>query len=148
MRRFLPLVALSLLGNPLPAAAEGLPVPPPGEVIIAADGRTVISSTLCPKLRAEAPGVPGADYRPGVDVHGAAVAPADLPPEPAAAGANIAIEIRTDLRRHFGADAKGFAGRMVMGRILFEDGRATFNGEALSGAEEADMIAACARMKR
>jgi hypothetical protein len=143
MRNILSSALFCLFASVMPVAAEGLPVPPTNGVIISAEGRTIVSSTLCAKLRAA---VPSAAYRPGVDVNGAPVAPADLPP--AGGGESVPIEVKIDLRRHLGADAKALGGRMVMGVMVLRDGGAYFNGEAISASEKSAVIAACDRAKR
>lgn len=133
------------------AAAESLPMPPPGGVVVSADGRTVISSTLCAELAAAAPDTAGADYMPGVDANGDAVAPADLPGgAPPLALDNFPIEISVNLQKRFGipADAKVFRGKAIVGLVTIRDGRAFFNGEPITDNERAMMVAACRETKR
>ncbi len=126
-------------------------MPPPGGVVVSADGRTVISSTLCAELAGRPPEVPPADYTPGVDARGNAVAPADLPGgAPPLALDNFPVEISVNLQKRFGipADAKLFRGKAIIGLVTVRDGRAYFNGEPITDNERDMMVAACKEMKR
>lgn len=99
------LVAVLFLAA-LPASAQ-TQQPRPGPVPLtpdAAHDRPVVDLSLCRRLTRH---VPAADveYRPGVDVHGRAVAPADLP---GSAGAQppipIDLPLSVDLARRMGID--------------------------------------------
>jgi hypothetical protein len=149
MRRALLGALLALAAAP--AAADPLPTPPPGGVIVSADGRTVISSTLCAELGGAAAGVPPADYKPGVDVDGHAVAPANLPSgAPPPALENFPIEIDAKLTQRFNVPAQSrlFRGKAIVGLVTVRDGRAYFNGEPIGDNERDLMIAACRERKR
>lgn len=143
MRSLLLAAALSLT---VPALAQTLPMPPPGGVIVSPDGRTVISSDVCAELGGPVSGVPGADYTPGVDIQGNAVAPADLPGGAAPLALdNFPIVITTNLRRRFGVppNARLFQGDGFIGLVTMRDGRAYFNGQPITDNEQSAMIAAC-----
>jgi hypothetical protein len=137
--------------TPPPGLEDTLPPPPsPGGVSVSKDGRIVMSSTVCPLLGA-APGVPGADYTPGVDAEGKAVPPADLPSStPPLKLDNFPIEIDVNLQKRFGIPANSalFKGTAIIGFVTIQDGRAYFNGQPISANEEAMMQAACATAKR
>jgi hypothetical protein len=132
--------------TPPPGLEETLPpAPPPGGVSVSKDGRIVISSSVCPLL-GPAPGVPGADYTPGVDVQGKPVAPADLPSAtPPLKLDNFPIEIDVNLQKRFGIPANPslFHGKAIIGFVTIEDGRAYFNGQPIGESDAAMMRAAC-----
>jgi hypothetical protein len=137
--------------TPPPGLEEPPPPPPPGGISVSSDGRIVISADLCERLRRAEAAAPGADYRPGVDVNGDAVAPADLPSgAPPVALDNLPIVIGADLKKRYGLAAGAtllHRGEMI-GLVTVRDGRAYFNGEALSGGERDMMLAACAQARR
>jgi hypothetical protein len=129
-----------------PPPPTPIPMPPPGGVIVSPDGRTVISSTICPDLVGGALETPGAAYKPGIDVDGKPVAPADLP---AGAGAssfdNVPIEIGADLRNRLGNAATSglFGRRSTIGLVTVIGSDAYFNGRPISDSERAVLVAAC-----
>jgi len=142
MKAILPAVLAMALGAIPALARDGLPMPPPGGMIVTPDGLTVISSDLCGKLSPDA--VPGAAYKPGVDVNGKPVAPADLPAAPARA-TNFPIEVKLDLRKHAGAPEH--QGGAIFAFLNVRDGQAYFNGEPLTEDETGAIIAACKAAK-
>lgn len=120
-------------------------MPPPGGVTVSADGSLVISSQICPML-VQVPGVPGADYRPGVAVNGKPVAPADLPGAASPVTAdNFPIEIDKDLAGKFGVPATGGAydAKAIVGYVSVRGNRAYFNGKPLDADQNAALLAAC-----
>lgn len=129
-------IALAAL---LIAAAPALAAPLPGAVTIAPGGKVVIAAPPCDAL------VPGADYVPGVDVDGHAVAPADLPsPRASIDASTAAIEIDGKLAGRFGAGSAGArVGKMVLGTVTVRNGRAYFNGAPLAADANDAVIAAC-----
>jgi len=127
---------------PAPPTAAPLPPPPAGGVAVSADGRVIISPSLCADL-ASAAAVPGADYRPGVDVAGQPVVPADLPGAvPVPLGP---IEVGVDLRQRFGIGANShlMQHRPAVGLVTVLAGVAYLNGFPLADNERAAMLAAC-----
>jgi hypothetical protein len=135
---------------PPPPPPPGMPQPPPGGIAVSPDGRLIVSSTVCDRLGPEAD-VPGADYTPGVDVRGEAVAPADLPGSaPSIKAEDFPIEIDAKLRRRFGVDSlsKLFRSKAIVGYVTVQDGRAFFNGEPIGGNERDMILAACRAAKR
>ena len=92
-------------------------------------------------------------YQPGVDVHGNAVAPADL-----GGGAQIALPdrfefpITVDLGDRLGIPVRSdadYIARLPVGTVSAGvDGRVTFNGVPLTDAEAADLAARCQQVSR
>jgi hypothetical protein len=131
-----------------PSAAPAVPLPPPpaGGLVVSADGRVVISPSLCTDLAA-APTVPGAEYKPGVDATGQPVVPADLPATAPPLGP---VEIGVDLKRRFGigADSHLLQHRPSVAVVSVLAGVAYLNGVPLAENERAVMIAACEAARR
>jgi hypothetical protein len=94
--------------------------------------------------------VPSADteYKPGVDVNGNAVAPADL-----AGGAPIrlpqrfAIPVSTNLARNLHLPM-GLREDAVVGLITVDNGKLSFNGQPVGDEGDADLAAACRERKQ
>lgn len=92
---------------------------------------------------------PDVSYRPGVDVQGRAVAPADLPSDstlalPRDIPINIGIPVSTLLGRnspYLTRDAKIQVGQVV----VQQDGRVLFNGQPVTDEGRDQLIAACRR---
>jgi len=124
-----------------PSPATPLPPPPNGGLVVSADGRVVMSPSLCADL-ASAPPVPGAEYKAGVDATGQPVVPADLP---AAAPPLGPVEVGVDLKRRFGlgADSRLLQHRPSVAVVTVVAGLAYLNGMPLADNERAAMIAAC-----
>lgn len=131
--------------------AAATTTPPPGGISVSNTGGIAISADVCDKLRRAAAAEPGADYRPGVDVNGDAVAPADLPSNaPPMPLDNLPIVIGARLQQRYGLAGNAallHRGAMI-GLLTLRDGRAYFNGEPISGGERDMMLAACAEAKR
>lgn len=94
---------------------------------------------------------PGADvaYKPGVDVRGNPVAPADLPGQARITAPNeITINLTVDLLRQYGvtpASPLAPRGEASVGTVTYDiaAGRMTFNGQPLSDPEQDALAAAC-----
>jgi hypothetical protein len=131
---------------PPTAPAVPLPPPPTGGLVVSADGRVVISSSLCADL-ASASTVPGAEYKPGIDAAGQPVVPADLP---AVAPPLGPIEVGVDLKRRFGisGDSRLLQHRPSVAVVTVLAGVAYLNGVPLADNERAAMIAACEAARR
>ncbi len=151
MRRSL----LAILGSvifAMPALAANTPAPPPGGVAAAPDGGLVMSSQICATLAGAAPnnvkgGVPSADYQPGVDVDGNAVAPADLPSTPSTPSVdNFPIEIDQRLAHRFNLPPGGNA-KAVLGYVTVRGNQAYFNGQPLNADQTAALAEACRAAK-
>jgi hypothetical protein len=156
--------ALAILGlviSVIPAWAADTPAPPPGGVAATPNGGMVMSSQVCAALAGNASGnaktssvnvgpdlgVPGADYQPGVDVNGDAVAPADLPSSASNPSVdNFPIEIDQRLAHRFnlppGANAKA-----VLGYVTVRNNQAYFNGQPLNADQTAALGEACQQAK-
>jgi hypothetical protein len=117
--------------------------PSPGAVTIAPGGQVAIAAPPCAALMA------GAEYVPGIDSAGRAVAPADLPQAPPPVGAaDVSIELDARLAARFGAGVAGARlGKAMLGTITVRDGRVLFNGKPLAADANDAVIAACRRAK-
>lgn len=117
----------------------------------AQQGRQTVDPALCRALTRHQP-APDVAYKPGVDVKGRAVAPADLP---GSAGSSLSTErfeipLTLDLARRLGVKiptaglpTAGLPGNMEIGRMTLDGGRLLLNGQPLGGASEAELVALC-----
>ena len=135
----------------LPAVAADAP-PPPGGVAAAPNGGLVMSSQVCATLPGASPnslngGVPSADYQPGVDVNGNAVAPADLPSAPSTPMVdNFPIEIDQQLANRFRLPP-GASTKAVLGYVTVRGNQAYFNGQPLNADQTSALAEACRAAK-
>ena len=85
-------------------------------------------------------------YRPGVDVAGRPVAPADLPGQPRLRlPKDILVDIDVDLRTLLGlTPVPGVDPDARLGFVVVRDGRAYFNGQPLFDAARDRLAARCA----
>jgi len=134
-------MVLSLLLAAATASAQ------PGEAAIS------VSGDACAAV-AHLNDAPGVAYQPGVDVHGKAVAPADLPGSRNEALneqlSGFPIKITVDLQKRFGIpkDAKLFQGESKIGYVDVRDGKAYLNGQPLSTPEQGLLAAACKEQRK
>src|SRR5262245_17470208 len=114
----------------------------------AAQDRVTIDTANCQLLMRHAL-APDVTYRPGVDVQGRAVAPADLPGDsslnlPRDIPINIEIPVSTLLGRnspYLTRDAK-----IQVGQVLVQpDGRVLFNGQPVTDEGRNQLIGVCRR---
>lgn len=129
-----------------------------GVLLIAAGARAgapeVVTVTItksdCQRLVKHVP-APDVAYRPGVDVRGRPVAPADLDgavrinvPE------TIVIDVEVDLFERFGIPAhpSNFDADAMIGEVVWHDGRAYFNGQPLQDEAQAELAERCQRILR
>lgn len=97
---------------------------------------------------------PSADvaYKPGVDVRGNAVAPADLPGQARITAPNeITLNLTIDVLEQYGVSSESVlapSGEASVGTVTYDiaSGRMTYNGQALSDPEQDALAAACATM--
>jgi hypothetical protein len=93
--------------------------------------------------------VPDADvtYQPGVDVHGNAVAPADLNPVQVVPPNVFWIPLDIDLADRFGIppDPKLFEGKIIIGTVRVEGNRVTYDGQELTDPQEQALAELCQR---
>jgi hypothetical protein len=116
-------------------------------LIYSADAQTVtIKAVDCAQLVQHVPATDVA-YKPGVDVHGREVAPADL-----GGGVTIdvpkefSIPITVDLQKRLGipVDPNQFQTQnFTVGTVTWRDGQGFFNGQPLQSAESARLAALC-----
>ncbi len=107
-----------------------------------------ITRADCARLVAHVPG-PDMAYRPGVDVYGRAVAPADLGGPPRIELPEIIlIDIEIDLLQRFGIPASPalYDGDAEVGEVAYRDGRFTFNGQPLRDEAQAALAARCRKV--
>src|SRR5260370_28888084 len=115
------------------AAAPPPAAPPPGGASVSADGRVVVSSKACADVVAHVPDA-GVAYRPGVDVNGNPVAPADLPDSASPIAAdNFPIFLTLDLKKRFRVPEAGklFKLQEVVGLIAVQGDTVFFNGQPI-----------------
>jgi hypothetical protein len=150
MRAVLVFASVLLLTGP--TLAESVSTPPPGGVVKAPDGGLVISSQTCATLPGDS-GVPSADYQPGVDVNGNAVAPADLPPSNISGGGtsspaieNFPIEIDQNIAGKFNLPP-GASPKAILGYVTVRGNQAYFNGQPLNADQSAALNQACKNAK-
>jgi hypothetical protein len=145
MNRVAGLCGVILVSATAASAAPPPAPPPPGGVSVSPDGRVIVSSKACAEVVAHVPDA-GVAYTPGVDVHGKAVAPADLPDSASpTAGDNFPIFLTLDLRRKFHVpdSAKLFKPEAVVGLIAIQGNQVFFNGQPIAPGEAELLAAAC-----
>lgn len=107
--------------------------------------QVTITGIDCRKLARHTP-APDVAYRPGVDVRGRAVAPADINAAPQIrVPETITFDAAVDLRR-FGIPQTSplFQPNVSIGRVdVLQDGRVLFNGERLGDPEVAALEELC-----
>ena len=96
------------------------------------------------------PGQPGAEYQPGVDVNGRAVAPADLQPslkiEPPRV---IEFPVTMDVAKRIGFDTRGaLEANVTVANVRIEGNRVSINGQEINPNDSADLVAACRAAKK
>jgi len=134
------LAILGLVIFSVPGLAANTPAPPPGGVAVAPNGGLMMSSQICATLAGAAS---GAEYRPGVNASGDAVAPADLPSTPSRPSVdNFPIEIDQHLARRFNLPPGGNA-KAVLGYVTVRDNQAYFNGQPLNADQVSALSEAC-----
>lgn len=130
--RLLALAAVLALAGAVPTRAETV----------------TIAGADCARLVTHVP-VPDVDYRPGRDVRGKKVAPADLPGGDAGIALPdfVHIPITIDLAARFGIPATSdlFKADAYVGsaRVSLRDGRAWFNGKPLTSEEQHALSRLC-----
>ncbi|MGE3770760.1 MAG: hypothetical protein AB7G06_07390 [Bdellovibrionales bacterium] len=83
-------------------------------------------------------------YQPGVDVHGNAVAPADLTPPRPTIGDHITIPLTVDIAQQFGLPLGAAIGsEATVAVITVDNGKAYLNGLPLDGEDEQNLAVLC-----
>jgi hypothetical protein len=118
----------------------------------AAGGYVTLSENDCARLARHYP-AGDVTYRPGRDVRGKAVVPADLEPGSGLILPDaVIIPIELDLFERYGipANSTNFKGDVFIGEVVVEvaTGRALFNGQPLQSDAEAELAARCQRILR
>jgi hypothetical protein len=158
MRRTVLIALVTLIAAPAFAQGHVTPPdgledpipPPPGSMSISREGHIAMAADLCARLRRAEAAEAGPEFRPGVDVHGDEVAPADLPSERPPALEHLPIVIGPGLQKRYGIAANSglLRHRAMVGEVTVRDGRAYFNGERISDRERDMMLAACREARR
>jgi len=92
-------------------------------------------------------------YKPGVDVNGNPVAPADLPGQARITAPNeITINLTIDVLQQYGVPADSLlspSGEASIGTIKYDigSGKLTYNGQSLTDPEQDALAAACSSIK-
>ncbi len=106
-----------------------------------------ISRADCRRLVQHTP-APDVAFRPGEDVYGRPVAPADLDASPLSVPDLYTIAITKDIVVENADPARPFRARVYVGRVRWEDGRVTFNGQPVTSEAQAELAARCAEILR
>ena len=105
-----------------------------------------IAERDCRRLERHVP-APDVAYRPGADVRGRAVAPADLNPSVGIVPERLAIYLGVDLRERLGLPPDLIAD-LPLGIIEIDRGTVLFNGRPIAPDAAAGLAAACAEARR
>lgn len=129
-RRFLPclgaVAVLLLIAAPATAAS----------ITVSPDACRMVSRYVEP---------PGVEYQPGVDVHGNAVAPADLPGSATVTPpTQFHINITVDLAQRFGIPPSAlYDPQAVVGVVEVDGNHLTFNGQPLNDDQMQGLAPLC-----
>lgn len=128
------LVGLAVVAGAPPAAAAG-DAP-----------ELVVGRRDCQRLLRHEPR-PDVEYRPGVDVRGRPVAPADLPGSPRIeVPKEIRIPLGVDLAEKYGIGDPGeIDATAPIGTVTVRGGRVFFDGKPIDGPDRAAVVDACRR---
>ncbi|XKH36529.1 hypothetical protein ACIU1J_19270 [Azospirillum doebereinerae] len=108
-----------------------------------AQGRPAVDFSACQTLTRHRPAA-DVEYRPGVDVRGRPVAPADLPGSaPTVPLDRFDIPVSGDLARVIGLNVPGRDSNVQVGWLSLEGNHLFFNGQPIGGPAEAELYAYC-----
>ena len=117
----------------------------------AQQSRIVVSMEDCQRLVRHSPSA-DVEYKPGVDVHGKAVAPADLGgSRPVKLRETFEFDITLQVFERLGITvAKGLdESELTVGTVSVDKrGNVSFNGERLDGTQEAAIAEACQELMK
>ena len=115
-----------------------------GGPLLAADGTGTVSRQDCGRITVHTP-APGVEYKPGEDVQGRKVAPADLGGGSAIVLPNeIVIDIGIKLDEKYGLGAGGvYAGAASVGKVAVRDGALYWNDRRMDAADQHAIAEAC-----
>lgn len=132
--------------QPPPVAAPGTPSSGLSS-LVQPDGRIVITRDLCSQVSVEHRPAPDVTYRPGTDVDGRPVAPADLPGSGTAYG-GLGNRSSTDILinpQAGGLNQRGLVGETFVGRVTVDAaGRVAINGQPVN-QDQSELRQLCAR---
>ncbi|MCC9623018.1 hypothetical protein LPB41_15090 [Thalassospira sp. MA62] len=147
-----PSVTFAQSDSPLPGAQDDgtdQPAASSENLTVSEDGPITITVTrsACKAMVAYEP-EDDVTYQPGVDVHGKAVAPADLnggDPVTKSLPKEIEFPVTIDFFEYAGIPApRGTSGEQSMGKVSFRNGRVFFNDQPIGGdGPSAELIEAC-----
>jgi hypothetical protein len=116
--------------------------------LVQPDGRIVITRDLCSQLSVQYQPAPDVAYRPGVDVYGRPVAPADLP-NPNAGYGGLGSTTSTDILiapRAGGLNQRGVIGETYVGRVTVDQGgHVAINGQPVGPQDQTELRQLCTR---
>ena len=131
---------------PMPPPAAGTPSSGLGS-LIQPDGRIVITRDLCNQVNVEHQPAPDVAYRPGADVYGRPVAPADLPNTGNTYG-GLGSRSSTDILinpQAGGLNRGGVIGETYVGRVTVDAaGHVAINGQPVQ-QDQSQLRQLCAR---
>jgi hypothetical protein len=133
--------------TPPPPSAQGAA---PGSLggLVQPDGRIVITRDLCNQASVQHQPSPDVTYRPGVDVYGRPVAPADLPNTGTSYG-GLGSRSSTDILiapQAGGLNQRGLVGETFVGRVTIDqNGHTTINGQPVDQQDQTQLRQLCAR---
>lgn len=134
------------IGVGLLISGTGFAISTMASAVSAAEPVVIISKNDCARLVAHQPS-PDVTYKPGVDVHGRPVAPADLPGGvQVAVPEEIAIDLTVDIQRRYGISSNSplFRSEVRVGTVVVKpDGSATFEGQPLTSPEQQALSTLC-----
>jgi hypothetical protein len=134
-----------------------LPAEPPAAApgglgsLVQPDGRIVITRDLCSQVSVQHQPAPDVAYRPGTDVYGRPVAPADLPGSGTnGAYGDLGSRTSTDLlitpQGRGGLAQRGLTGETFVGRVTVDAaGRVAINGQPVDPPAQSELQLLCAR---
>lgn len=109
-----------------------------------AEEKVIVTKHDCHRLVAHSPGS-DVEFRPGVDVRGKPVVPADVAGSPSLAlpeAITIAIGIELDERMGLGAGGR-YKGTAPIGQVSVTGNRVYFNGQLLADRDQSAIASAC-----
>ena len=128
----------------------GAPGAAPGALgpLVQPDGRIVITRDLCNQVSVQHQPAPDVTYRPGTDVYGRPVAPADLPGSGTTYG-GLGNRSSTDILinpQAGGLNQRGLVGETFIGRVTVDaNGRVAINGQPVDPPAQSELQQLCAR---
>jgi hypothetical protein len=106
---------------------------------------SLIGKEDCKYLVSAASPAPGAEYQPGVDIHGKPVVEADITPPAVQMPDHFSFDLNIDAARAAGLPVPpGTQALAKVGTVTYDKGQLSFNGKPLEGEQEAQLKALCA----